>query len=140
MPAGRPTFEITDSLVDALEEWIAEGKTLREFCRQDGNPSYATIYKAINVNTAIKERIACARESGEDAIGDECIEIADTEPDAQRAKVRIWTRLELLKKWNPRKWGDKVGLTGGDGGAIQHEIRGMKEIRAELYAPGTPKT
>lgn len=28
---------------------------------------------------------------------------------------------------------DKNELTGKDGGAIQHEIRGMKEIRAELY-------
>ena len=26
----------------------------------------------------------------------------------QRNKLRIWTRLELLKTWNPKKWGDKV--------------------------------
>lgn len=26
----------------------------------------------------------------------------------QHRKLRIWTRLELLKRWNPRKYGDRV--------------------------------
>jgi hypothetical protein len=127
--------------VDALEEWIAEGKTLREFCRQDGNPCYSVIYKTINANPEIKQRIACARESGEDAIAEECFAIADDATNdwmeridkdekligwqlngdhVQRSKLRIETRLKLLAKWNPRKFGDKLGLCGADGaGPVQ---------------------
>lgn len=31
----------------------------------------------------------------------------------QRAKLRIDTRLKLLAKWNPKKWGEKVDVTSG---------------------------
>jgi hypothetical protein len=31
----------------------------------------------------------------------------------QRSKLRIETRLKLLAKWNPRKWGEKVDLNHG---------------------------
>jgi hypothetical protein len=73
-------------------------------------------------------RIARARELGEDAISQECMDIADdttgdevlTEngprPNTefiQRSKLRIETRLKLLAKWNPKKWGDKVDLNHG---------------------------
>jgi hypothetical protein len=30
----------------------------------------------------------------------------------QRSKLRIETRLKLLAKWNPKKWGDKLELAG----------------------------
>ena len=29
----------------------------------------------------------------------------------QRSKLRVWARLELLKKWNPKKYGDKPAAT-----------------------------
>ena len=46
----------------------------------------------------------------------------------------------MMTKVKPRAYGDKLGLTGGDGGAIKHEIRGMREIRAELYNSTTSET
>jgi hypothetical protein len=30
----------------------------------------------------------------------------------KRSKLRIETRLKLLAKWNPKKWGDKLELAG----------------------------
>lgn len=33
-------------------------------------------------------------------------------------------------------WIDKIGLTGADGGPIQHEIIGMKAVREQLYGKG----
>ena len=32
----------------------------------------------------------------------------------QHAKLRIDTRLKLLAKWNPRKWGDKLAVGGAE--------------------------
>ena len=71
-----------------------------------------------------------AREIGEQQIFQECLEIADNtqefgeivtekvdgSTEVKRAdmiehrKLRIETRLKLLAKWNPKKYGDKLGL------------------------------
>ncbi len=73
----------------------------------------------------VSRAIASARELGEDAIAADCLRIADEPPsrvatmlgdsvdsaDVQHKRLRIDTRLKLLAKWNPRKWGDKVDLT-----------------------------
>ena len=70
-------------------------------------------------------RFGRAREKGEEAIAAECLDIADdTSQDmidtaygprlntehVQRSKLRIETRLKLLAKWNPKKWGDKLDV------------------------------
>ena len=128
---------------EELVIWISEGKTLREFCRQDGYPSYGTIYDWIEKDEHLASRIARARLIGEDVIAMECLEIADdgtndwetrktakgVEYEAHnpevvnRSRLRIDTRLKLLAKWNPKKYGEKVALTGGDGvGPIQAAI------------------
>jgi hypothetical protein len=75
----------------------------------------------------VSEAIARAREAGEEQMALDCLNIADdngkdvriledgrevTNADVvQRAKLRIDTRLKLLAKWNPKKWGDKVDVT-----------------------------
>ena len=93
-------------------DWIAEGKTLREFCRIDGNPNYSTLYLWMDKDQEFLQRFAHARKIGEKAIAEDCLQIADTAEDANLAKVRIWTRLELLKRWNPKDWGDRTTLAG----------------------------
>ena len=82
---------------------------------------------------AFAERFAHARELGEDAIAQECLTIADTpmigiEEETSdtgkkikksdmlgHRKLRIETRMKLLAVWNPKKWGDKLGIGGADG-------------------------
>ena len=69
------------------------------------------------------EMMEKARESGFDAIANECLEIADDaaldtietrfgpKPDKEwlaRSKLRVETRLKLLAKWHPKKYGDKL--------------------------------
>ena len=36
----------------------------------------------------------------------------------EHRKLRIDTRLKLLAKWNPKKYGDKMAHTGPDGGDL----------------------
>jgi hypothetical protein len=141
---GRPKEAIPKDIADEIVRWIGEGKTLREFCRQAGKPSFVTVYAWQKKDAKFAERIACARESGEEQIAQECLEIADdarndwetrTNKDGseyqainpevvQRSRLRVDTRLKLLAKWNPRKYGDKVENTvvGADGGPVQHSI------------------
>lgn len=121
--AGRPIEAVPQDIANELVAWIGEGKTLREYCRQAGKPAYVTVYAWQKKDEAFAERIACARESGEDQIAQECLEIADDGSNdwqegrfgpqvnaevVNRSKLRIDTRLKLLAKWNPKKYGDKV--------------------------------
>jgi hypothetical protein len=126
-----------------IHNWIESGKTLRSYCRQDGKPSYSTVYDWLEVDAAQSTRFAHARDIGEAVISQECLEIADNtqvgEIVTQKAdgsqeiksadmiehrKLRIETRLKLLAKWNPKKWGDKVQteVSGPDGGPIQASV------------------
>lgn len=122
-------------IADAVCERIAKGETLRSICRLDGFPSHTTVYLWLDEQPAFALRFARARAQGEEVIAQECLDIADnaandwmelhSEESAnagyklngehiQRSKLRIETRLKLLAKWNPKKWGEKLAVGGAD--------------------------
>jgi hypothetical protein len=94
--------------------------------KQVGRPPKPPALK--HAKAAFAERFARARDTGHDIIAQECLEIADRKAEdymvladgreqldrehVQRSKLRIETRLKLLAKWNPKKWGDKLELAG----------------------------
>ncbi len=124
----RRTLDERKDILTSLEAWLSEGKTLREFCRQEGMPSWQSVYAWLDEDKDFADRIAHARLLGEEAILQECLAIADTPQIGEETKtsddghevkrgdmlghrkLRIETRLKLLAKWNPKKWGEKVGL------------------------------
>lgn len=121
---GRPPEPVPQDKADEIIAWISAGKTLREWCRQEGNPSFGTVYAWMEKDENFAERFARAREIGHDVIAEQCFEIADEMPPTNDEgktdsgyvawqKNRIWTRTQLLAKWNPKKYGDKVDLTSG---------------------------
>jgi hypothetical protein len=91
--------------------------------------------------------IARARDIGYDAIAEECLLIADTPQFGQKQvmsdegatttiedmlghrKLQIETRLKLLAKFHPTKYGDKLGLHGVEGAAsIKTEDTGTSRL------------
>ena len=114
---GRPSEPISRDIIDGLLRWIADGKTLREWCRQPGNPHFTTVYDWINANENLILRFARAREDGFEAIAEECRHLADIQPqdqvEVQWRRLQIDTRLKLLAKWSPNKYGDRVGVDHG---------------------------
>jgi len=110
---ARPVEPVPQNIADEIVDWLSDGKTLRAYCRQDQKPSFGTVYAWQKKDPEFAERIARARESGQDAIADDCLEIIDTAEDANLGKARVWTRLQLLAKWNPKKYGDKVDMNLG---------------------------
>jgi hypothetical protein len=119
------------AIADQICDRIAEGEPLRQICRLEGFPAWRTVYLWQEQNADFAARIARARVSGFDAIAEECLEIADdTRYDTRtsgsgdnerevanaewigRSKVRIETRLKLLAKWDPRRYGEKLELAG----------------------------
>lgn len=129
---GRPSLR-TQEIEDALILWISEGKTLRDYCRQEGVPRWRTIYDWLDSDPEFSARFARARDMGADAIAEEALAIADTPMEGQittvdsdgttiktedmlgHRKLQVETRLKLLAKWHPKKYGDKLGLGSADG-------------------------
>ena len=63
-------------------------------------------------------------------------------PDSEwisRSKLRVETRLKLLAKWDPKRYGDKITAehTGADGGAIQSELT-VRFVGARAAEPTEP--
>lgn len=139
----------TPDKVDAICQRLSKGEPLSCICRDEGMPGLRTVYDWMDADESVAARIARAREEGEEAIAADCLSIADdattdfrmgergslVETDSvQRAKLRIWTRLELLKKWNPKKWGDKVEQTvKGDPSAPVHTVTRVERV---IVRPG----
>lgn len=128
--------------MDSICAQIADGTPLRVICRQGGMPKWRTVYDWLNADPEFAARMERARLLGYDAIAEEALEIADTQQMGERVekekgrivkivqedmlghrKLQIETRLKLLAKWHPKKYGEKLTAehVGADGGAIQFE-------------------
>ena len=128
---GRPS-KFSEAILETIIEKLSDGVPLRKICRDDETmPSWRTVYRWME-DESVSSRIARARELGYDSLAEESIAIADdTSKDfiererqdgrievvsdtehIQRSKLRIETRLKLLAKWFPKKYGDKLEVKG----------------------------
>lgn len=116
---------------------IKDGETLRAICRDDDMPSWRTVYDWLTSHEDFATRFALARDIGAEAIAQEALDIADTPEEGvieidkenvngpytevrradmiEHRKLRIETRLKLLAKWNPKKYGDRLDIGNADG-------------------------
>lgn len=123
---GRPSLK-TPELVKAICDRLSQGEPMTWICRDDGMPNPSTVWDWQQADPDVAQAIAHARERGEEAIAEQCLEIADDETQdwamskkgvitnevaIGRAKLRVDTRLKLLAKFNPKRWGDKLELAG----------------------------
>jgi hypothetical protein len=121
---GRPS-KYTEAIVKEICERLSKGEPLAAICRDKHMPGVQTVYDWGKANEAVSVAIARARDEGEEAMLADCLEISDTPAErnpmtggvdsgsVQEKKLRIETRLKLLAKWNPKRWGDKMDLTSG---------------------------
>jgi hypothetical protein len=140
-PTGRPS-KYSPEIARVICEQLSEGIPLRQICREnEGFPAWRTVYDWMGRDEALSASIAHARDIGYDAIAEECLQIADniklgvrkvynsgaeegedsvtvTEEDMLgHRKLQIETRLKLLAKFHPTKYGDRVAIEGVEGGA-----------------------
>jgi hypothetical protein len=138
---GRPS-KYTPELAAEICERLSDGEPLRQICRDDHMPAWTAIYAWAAQDKNLSERIAQAREQGYDAIAEDLLAIADTplmgETETSSAngltitrqdmlghrKLQIETRLKLLAKWNPKKYGDRQILAGDKDNPV--------EVKADL--------
>jgi hypothetical protein len=134
---GRPS-SFTQEIADEICERLAKGEPLTSICRDERMPATRTVSDWKAAHETFSADFARAREEGFDAIAEQCLQIADeTSQDTKivgederevcnsewisRSKLRVETRLKLLAKWDPKRYGEKVTteVTGADGGPIQ---------------------
>lgn len=97
-----------------IVERLAKGEPLTQICLSDNLPAWRTVYDWADANADFAAAIARARAHGFDVIASDCLMIADEkEGDPQRDRLRVDTRLKLLAKWDPKRYGDLLKL-GGD--------------------------
>ena len=128
---AMPTKRFDDVEEEILKR-LSEGEPLAVICRSDPVrfPTPMTWGNWVNSDESLAIAYARARDVGFDAIAADCLEIADnTSNDTKvtgdderevantewisRSKLRVETRLKLLAKWDPKRYGDKT-LIGSD--------------------------
>ena len=120
-------------IINEVLDRISCGEPLRKILREEGKPHWTTFYDWLDKDESMRVRFARAREIGADAIAMEALEIADTPVMGRRRewgpegtkeiedemlghrKLQIDTRLKLLAKWFPQKYGDKQQIEHSGG-------------------------
>lgn len=125
---GRPSLR-TPEIVQEICRRLSTGEPLAVICRDEHMPAARTVRDWAEQDEKVSAAIARAREEGFDALAAQCIEIADDERHdwlmtkkgditnevaIARAKLRVETRLKLLAKWDPKRYGEKVTLQGDE--------------------------
>ena len=110
---GRPS-KYSDEMVENICEKIANGRSLRSICAEDGMPPMKTIYRWLEANEGFRHQYARAREKQADYFAEEIIEIADSaeaeSAAVSKAKLQIDARKWAASKIAPKKYGDKQEL------------------------------
>lgn len=106
---GRPS-DYTDEEGDRICAWIAEGRSLRSYCRLEGR-AVDTVYRWLRERRDFRERYARAHEDRADSLADEITDIADevasgTSEEIQAARLRVDARKWVASKLRPSKWGE----------------------------------
>ncbi len=113
MPKGKKRADsYTEAIGLTICEWLAEGKSLRAFCREPGSPSQSMVYRWLLKHDDFREKYSFAREVQADTLVDEIVEIADANTadvnETQRNRLRVDTRKWVAAKQRPKKYGDRA--------------------------------
>jgi hypothetical protein len=138
---GRPS-KYSPEVAQEICEGLAEGTPLREICRREHMPEWRTVYDWMYRDEELSAAIAHARDIGYDKMAEECLAIADTPVEGRKIvetddgkvmytredmlghrKLQIETRLKLLAKFNPKKYGDRAILAGDAENPLQVNVQ-----------------
>jgi hypothetical protein len=138
---GRPVKTLDSAndrmVMDRVITGLSAGTPLTVICSPSDMPCVNTIRSWADKDPPFAASIARAREAGFDQIALDALAIADCtandtdytkdgdeKPNSEwiaRSRLRVDTRLKLLAKWDPKRYGEmlKAEVSGPNGGAIQ---------------------
>jgi len=135
-PVGRPTT-YSDEIVSAICVRVACDESLVKICDEDGMPSLTTVYRWLQENDEFRANYVRARNDQAETVADKAKAIRDKlesgEIDHQTANAMLnFIKWETGKR-NPKVYGDKTTLVGGDPAA------GDKPIQTLDLTTATPE-
>jgi hypothetical protein len=135
----RSTF--SQAIADAILEQLAHGIPLAEICRNENLPHQQTVYDWRETIPDFAIRFARAREDGFDRIAADALAIANTPMEGVEIttdtdgrvsekrcdmlghrKLQIETRLKLLAKWDPKRYGERQQVEHSGGLTLEQLI------------------
>ncbi len=132
MPAAFAP-ELRAKAIEKIIAGLSAGTPLTVICAEDGMPADRTVREWMETDAELSAAIAGARERGFDQIALDALAIADAAthdtietakgpmPDKEwimRSKLRVETRLKLLAKWDPKRYGELIKHGNADGSNI----------------------
>lgn len=138
---GRPSI-YTPELAREICERLSKGEPLATICEDERMPAVRTVSLWKETQEGFSADFARGRDEGYDAIAAECKVIADTPQIGERVetdpkgrkyvvredmlghrKLQIETRLKLLAKWDPKRYGERLELKHAGGITLaKHEL------------------
>lgn len=119
MPRGRPST-YTPEIADEICARIAEGESVRAICASEGMPGRRTVLDWLTRHEEFRAKCARAWDMQADALADQQLEVVagvlKGSIDPQAGKVAVSTYQWLGSKRAPKRYGDRLAVTDGDGG------------------------
>ena len=107
----KPTL-YTKPIVSKILNRLIEGESLIRICRDTNMPTMPTVYNWINRYSDFREQYQIAKMLQMDTMADRLLDIADDDPNLQRARLRSNNIKWLASKLKPKKYGRLVSLAG----------------------------
>jgi hypothetical protein len=114
---GRPS-KATPEVIEAICARLAEGESMNAICADADMPNRRTVERWFNADADIAANIAGARAIGLDVMAEKAVHEALTAEDAPLGRLAFDARRWYLSKLAPKRYGDKLALTDGDGKAL----------------------
>ena len=128
---GRPS-DFTQQTADAICGRLCEGESLRSICRDEEMPHLSTVMRWLAVDESFREQYARAREAqGEadaDLVGDIGARVLSGELDPQAARVAMDAAKWSAGKRLPKKYGDKLELSGDAAAPLTVVVRKFGDV------------
>jgi hypothetical protein len=125
MPRAQgPRTEFSQEIFDKICERLASGgdeNSLRQICAEAGMPHRMTFNEWRKRTPELSAQYDKACLDRRDTYFEELIEIADTDPDPQRARNRMHAREWAWARQDRKRFGERIDseLTGPNGGPLQ---------------------
>lgn len=131
------------AVVEKIAARLAQGETLVSICKDKGMPDRVRVYEWAENDPKLALQVSRARAAGYDKLAEECLDIAEGSIDehgrkseTKRDKLRIETRLKLLAKWDPKRYGEAMQLRHADADGEKLDTQPMVRELLGLMAPG----
>lgn len=127
----------SQAVCDAICEQIADGKSLRSICAQEGMPSKVSVLYWLQNDPEFAERYTLARQQAADSMAEQLQDLSQRALDKPEEANAIRVAADILKwtasKLKPKLYGDRVEQHVISETQSPDEVeRRIKQLEAEL--------